>query len=271
MLVAEKTIATKARENIKKITKALSQQETEKYDLLILLTKYMIDLYEEELKLYQNNHSITQILNRTILETHLYILYLTSDGQPKYQIRKKAYKLISSKQNVQKILNALYNDSLIDINNHKDITRRENARKIAKTNEEILKNTKTHINECITDFFKENDIDLSLKKFKNFYSITKNKCEHKLANLHDLAIYVGEGELYNLIMSQTSQRVHATAIYNEYTLDPLEKKTSIDDAVPKSLNALLIKDDLKKITSFLNKKSLFDKKIERLMSNVITN
>ncbi len=81
----------KAESNINKIAEGLkSHGKLEEYDLLVLLVKYMVDLYRFEVNNYQENKSIPQMISRTIMETYFYVLYLTKSkgNKAEYKIKR---------------------------------------------------------------------------------------------------------------------------------------------------------------------------------------
>ncbi|WP_093624058.1 DUF5677 domain-containing protein [Limosilactobacillus gorillae] len=270
MINTTKVIAKKAESNVGKLKLELEKQgELEKYDLLILLTKYMIDLYSFEVN-YQSNQSVSQIISRTVMETYLYIRFLTKSKKEEYKIKKQAYSLIAQKNDLNKTINSLYKDKLIDVNNHKDLLRRDKAREIADSfniNETRLDEEKKRIDTEIKEFLEKNS-DIKPKEFKKFYSISRDRKGKYLQTLQDLALYVSEGELYNLLMSPTSERVHATNIYNEYNLPTLTSKSNQDDDIPVFLGAIFVRNALKEITNFCNKKSLFDENLGKCVDNL---
>ena len=62
MIDTTKIISKKAESNINKIAEGLkSHGKLEEYDLLVLLVKYMVDLYRFEVNNYQENKSIPQM------------------------------------------------------------------------------------------------------------------------------------------------------------------------------------------------------------------
>lgn len=267
MIDTTKIISKRAESNINKIAEELkSQGKLEEYDLLVLLVKYMVDLYCFEVNNYPKNRSIPQIISRTIMETYFYVLYLTkSEGnKATYEIKKEAYNLIVRRDEVKKLINALSNSQLINTNNPKDVIQRNKAIELAKksdTQEGKLKRQKDNINDKIKEFFDNNSISISPRDFKDFYNVSKDTNGNYLHGLQNLAIYVNEGERYNLLMHQTSKRVHATNVYQEYDVSNMAPKNNPDDNIPIFISTLFVGNALKSITDFCNIKSLFDKNL----------
>lgn len=267
MIDTTKIISKRAESNINKIAEELkSQGKLEEYDLLVLLVKYMVDLYCFEVNNYPKNRSIPQIISRTIMETYFYVLYLTkSEGnKATYEIKKEAYNLIVRRDEVKKLINALSNSQLINTNNPKDVIQRNKAIELAKksdTQEGKLERQKDNINDKIKEFFDNNSISISPRDFKDFYNVSKDTNGNYLHGLQNLAIYVNEGERYNLLMHQTSKRVHATNVYQEYDVSNMAPKNNPDDNIPIFISTLFVGNALKSITDFCNIKSLFDKNL----------
>ena len=267
MIDTTKIISKRAESNINKIAEELkSQGKLEEYDLLVLLVKYMVDLYCFEVNNYPKNRSIPQIISRTIMETYFYVLYLTkSEGnKATYEIKKEAYNLIVRRDEVKKLINALSNSQLINTNNPKDVIQRNKAIELAKksdTQEGELERQKDNINDKIKEFFDNNSISISPRDFKDFYNVSKDTNGNYLHGLQNLAIYVNEGERYNLLMHQTSKRVHATNVYQEYDVSNMAPKNNPDDNIPIFISTLFVGNALKSITDFCNIKSLFDKNL----------
>lgn len=265
MIDTTKIISKKAESNINKIAKGLkSHGKLEEYDLLVLLVKYMVDLYRFEVNNYQENKSIPQIISRTIMETYFYVLYLTKSkgNKAEYKLKKRAYTLIAKKDEVKKSINALSNPQLINTNNPKDIIQRDKAIELANKsnmNKSDLEERKDNINDTIKEFFDDHSISISPKDFKDFYNVSKDTNGNYLHGLQSLAIYVNEGEHYNLLMHQTSKRVHATNVYQEYDVSSMAPISNLDDNIPIFISALFVGNALKSITDFCNIKSLFDK------------
>lgn len=274
MIDTTKIISKRAESNINKIAEELkSQGKLEEYDLLVLLVKYMVDLYCFEVNNYPKNRSIPQIISRTIMETYFYVLYLTkSEGnKATYEIKKEAYNLIARRDEVKKLINALFNYQLINTNNPKDVIQRNKAIELAKksdTQEGELERQKDNINYKIKEFFDNNSISISPKDFKDFYNVSKDTNGNYLHGLQNLAIYVNEGERYNLLMHQTSKRVHATNVYQEYDVSNMAPKNNPDDNIPIFISTLFVGNALKSITDFCNIKSLFDKNLGRYVDNL---
>lgn len=274
MIDTTKIISKRAESNINKIAEELkSQGKLEEYDLLVLLVKYMVDLYCFEVNNYPKNRSIPQIISRTIMETYFYVLYLTkSEGnKATYEIKKEAYNLIARRDEVKKLINALFNYQLINTNNPKDVIQRNKAIELAKksdTQEGKLERQKDNINYKIKEFFDNNSISISPKDFKDFYNVSKDTNGNYLHGLQNLAIYVNEGERYNLLMHQTSKRVHATNVYQEYDVSNMAPKNNPDDNIPIFISTLFVGNALKSITDFCNIKSLFDKNLGRYVDNL---
>lgn len=84
-----------------------------------------------------------------------------------------------------------------------------------------------------------------------------------------MASYVGESERYNLIMHETSKRVHATNIYEEYEKNTIKPKDNPDDNEPKFNGSLFIGKAIKNVTTFCNIKSILDKKLLELINTLI--
>ncbi|ASC09371.1 hypothetical protein HCY00_09050 [Limosilactobacillus fermentum] len=274
MIDTTKIISKRAESNINKIAEELkSQGKLEEYDLLVLLVKYMVDLYCFEVNNYPKNRSIPQIISRTIMETYFYVLYLTkSEGnKATYEIKKEAYNLIARRDEVKKLINALFNSQLINTNNPKDVIQRNKAIELAKksdTQEGELERQKDNINDKIKEFFDNNSISISPKDFKDFYNVSKDTNGNYLHGLQNLAIYVNEGERYNLLMHQTSKRVHATNVYQEYDVSNMAPKNNPDDNIPIFISTLFVGNALKSITDFCNIKSLFDKNLGRYVDKL---
>lgn len=274
MIDTTKIISKRAESNINKIAEELkSQGKLEEYDLLVLLVKYMVDLYCFEVNNYPKNRSIPQIISRTIMETYFYVLYLTkSEGnKATYEIKKEAYNLIARRDEVKKLINALFNSQLINTNNPKDVIQRNKAIELAKksdTQEGELERQKDNINDKIKEFFDNNSISISPKDFKGFYNVSKDTNGNYLHGLQNLAIYVNEGERYNLLMHQTSKRVHATNVYQEYDVSNMAPKNNPDDNIPIFISTLFVGNALKSITDFCNIKSLFDKNLGRYVDKL---
>lgn len=274
MIDTTKIISKRAESNINKIAEELkSQGKLEEYDLLVLLVKYMVDLYCFEVNNYPKNRSIPQIISRTIMETYFYVLYLTkSEGnKATYEIKKEAYNLIARRDEVKKLINALFNSQLINTNNPKDVIQRNKAIELAKksdTQEGELERQKDNINYKIKEFFDNNSISISPKNFKDFYNVSKDTNGNYLHGLQNLAIYVNEGERYNLLMHQTSKRVHATNVYQEYDVSNMAPKNNPDDNIPIFISTLFVGNALKSITDFCNIKSLFDKNLGRYVDKL---
>lgn len=274
MIDTTKIISKRAESNINKIAEELkSQGKLEEYDLLVLLVKYMVDLYCFEVNNYPKNRSIPQIISRTIMETYFYVLYLTkSEGnKATYEIKKEAYNLIVRRDEVKKLINALFNSQLINTNNPKDVIQRNKAIELAKksdTQEGELERQKDDINDKIKEFFDNNSISISPKGFKDFYNVSKDTNGNYLHGLQNLAIYVNEGERYNLLMHQTSKRVHATNVYQEYDVSNMAPKNNPDDNIPIFISTLFVGNALKSITDFCNIKSLFDKNLGRYVDKL---
>ena len=278
MIDTTKIISKRAESNINKIAEELkSQGKLEEYDLLVLLVKYMVDLYCFEVNNYPKNRSIPQIISRTIMETYFYVLYLTkSEGnKATYEIKKEAYNLIARRDEVKKLINALFNSQLINTNNPKDVIQRNKAIELAKKSdtqegelEGELERQKDNINDKIKEFFDNNSISISPKDFKDFYNVSKDTNGNYLHGLQNLAIYVNEGERYNLLMHQTSKRVHATNVYQEYDVSNMAPKNNPDDNIPIFISTLFVGNALKSITDFCNIKSLFDKNLGRYVDKL---
>lgn len=196
MIDTTKIISKRAESNINKIAEELkSQGKLKEYDLLVLLVKYMVDLYCFEVNNYQKNRSIPQIISRTIMETYFYVLYLTKSKGNKatYEIKKEAYNLIARRDEVKKLINALFNSQLINTNNPKDVIQRNKAIELAKksdTQEGELERQKDNINDKIKEFFDNNSISISPKDVKDFYNVSKDTNGNYLHGLQNLAIYV---------------------------------------------------------------------------------
>ncbi|AJO73502.1 hypothetical protein SH83_03735 [Lactiplantibacillus plantarum] len=268
-----KIVAKKADATMNKIAIELKKKgKIEEYDLLVLFVKYMIDLYRFEVNNYQSNQFVPQIISRTIMEAHFYVLFLTkSEGNKKeYQIKKTAYKLIAQRDELKKLIN-LYSDQLIDTNNPKDLVQREKIReatnnfKLSKTK---IEEKKEVVNDKIKEFLEKNYIGIKPKDFKHFYNVSKDRNGNYLQNLQNLALYVGEGERYNLLMYQTSKRVHATNVYEEYDLSTMIHQSNPDDNIPIFIGAIFIGNALKNITNFCNIKSVFDKDLGRYVDSL---
>lgn len=273
MIVITKVVSQKAESNIELIAEKLKNQgKLKEYELLILLAKYMIDLYSFEVNHCQENRSIPQILSRTIMETYFYILYLAkSNGNKKeYQIKEEAYKLIAQRDEVKKLVNALYNDQLVNTHNPKDTLQRDKAREMTSTaniSKTQLEEKQDNINDKLKNFLERNSIEVKPKDFKAFYSVSKDDNGKYLQGLQKLAIYVNEGERYNFLMHQTSKRVHATNVYQEYDVLTLAAKSNPDDNIPTFISTLFVGNALKAITNFCNVKSLFDKDLGKYVDN----
>ncbi|MCP9613133.1 hypothetical protein [Levilactobacillus brevis] len=174
------TISNKAKSNIEEIAKELNKNGTlEDYDLLVLLVKYMVDLYYFEVHNYQENRAIPQIISRTIMKTYFYVCYLTKgkSDMTEYQIKKEAYKLIARRDEIKKLINSLFNQQLINTNNYKDMIQREKARDLVKEFPELetkLKERKENINDEIKKFLEKNPIDIEPNKFTGFYNVRAN-------------------------------------------------------------------------------------------------
>lgn len=69
-------------------------------------------------------------------------------------------------------------------------------------------------------------------------------------------------------MHQTSKRVHATNVYQEYDVLTMVTKSNQDDNIPIFLGAIFVGKALKAITNFCNVKSLFDKDLGRYVDNL---
>lgn len=265
MIDTTKIISKKAESNINKIAKGLKNHgKLEEYDLLVLLVKYMVDLYRFEVNNYQENRSIPQIISRTIMETYFYVLYLAKSkgNKAEYKIKKRAYTLIAEKDEVKKIINALSNSQLINANNPKDTIQRDKAIELANKfniNKTNLEERKDNIKDTIKEFFDDHSISISLKDFKDFYNVSKDTNGNYLYGLQNLAIYVNEGERYTLLMHQTSKRVHAANVYQEYDVSSMAPRSNPDDDIPIYISAIFVGNALKSITDFCNIKSLFDK------------
>lgn len=274
MIDTTKIVSKKAESTIKRIAESLKNKgKLEEYDLLVLLVKYMIDLYCFEVNNYQENRSIPQIISRTIMETYFYVLYLTkSKGNKKeYQIKKTAYKLIAEKDDAKKLINSLSNSQMINTHNLKDTLQRDKALEVASManiNIPKLEEKRDDINNKIKDFLEKNSIDIKPKDFKSFYNVSKDINGIYLQDLQKLAIYVDEGERYNLLMHQTSKRVHASNVYQEYDVLTMVTKSNQDDNIPIFLGAIFVGKALKAITNFCNVKSLFDKDLGRYVDNL---
>ncbi|MDP0529279.1 hypothetical protein [Lacticaseibacillus paracasei] len=265
MIDTTKIISEKAESNINKIAEGLKNHgKLEEYDLLVLLVKYMVDLYRFEVNNYQENRSIPQIISRTIMETYFYVLYLAKSkgNKAEYKIKKRAYTLIAEKDEVQKLINALSNSQLINANNPKDTIQRDKAIELANKfniNKTNLEERKDNIKDTIKEFFDDHSISISLKGFKDFYNVSKDTNGNYLYGLQNLAKYVNEGERYTLLMHQTSKRVHAANVYQEYDVSSMAPKSNPDDDIPIYISAIFVGNALKSITDFCNIKSLFDK------------